>query len=141
MICSIECHPRLRTLNTWLLTGRTVRQVVEEFGVGEWAVRKHQKQCLPYKGAYPKKPTTWEGRMEELRLELWRLQLLGEYGMPVANALAVVRERKSLLELEMRSEGKLDATHRKLMLNSKPAGEFEVRFKGGRMQTVEVGEE
>ncbi|MGB2621022.1 MAG: hypothetical protein WA857_21860 [Candidatus Acidiferrum sp.] len=79
--------------------------------------------------------------MAELKRELWRLQLLAEAGENVSGALQVVRQRQSLLELEARTAGLLDATHKKLILNNRPpSGDFEVVFSGGRPKTVEVGE-
>jgi len=75
-------------------------------------------------------------QLEDLKFELYRLQILGECGELESGAIAAVNARRSLLELEARLEGKLDATHRKLLSATAPEGDYEVVFTNGRPRTV-----
>ncbi len=139
MICLICTDERIREINREMLLGRTSRAVAEKFKLGIWITRSHRKKCLPYRKPNAKPAVTVVEQMEELKRELWRLQLLAEAGENVSQALAVVRQRQSLLELEARSLGQLDPLHKKLLLaNKAPEGEYEVVFTNGRPKTVPV---
>lgn len=120
---------RVREINRALLLGRTSRAVAEKFGVGIWVLRKHRQRCLPYRKARAPKPTTVQEKLAALSREMWRLQILAECGEQVGGALAVVRQRQSLLEPEARMSGLLDATHKKLIMSNRaPEGDFAVEF-------------
>ncbi|MGB7614370.1 MAG: hypothetical protein WBL56_17585 [Candidatus Acidiferrum sp.] len=124
-----------------MLHGQPTSAVAAKFGLNLWTARAHRKKCLPWRNPQVPKEEGIAAQMAELKRELWRLQLLAEAGENVSGALQVVRQRQSLLELEARTAGLLDATHKKLILNNRPpSGDFEVVFSGGRPKTVEVGE-
>jgi hypothetical protein len=141
MICGICSNERVREINRAMLLGLTTKAVVEKFGLNTWTARQHRKKCLPYRNPrVPKKAAeTIPEQVAELKRELWRLQLLAEAGENVSGALAVVRQRQSLLELEARSQGLLDATHKKLLMAGRQVeGDYKVEFIAGRPRTVPV---
>ncbi len=137
MVCRICSDERSKEINKALLNGQTVKQVAAKFGLNLWTARNHRKKCLPWRSPRLLKGESVEEQMDELKRELWRLQLLAEAGENVSAALAVVRQRQSLLELEARAAGMLDATHRKLIVQNRPIdGDYKVVFENGRPRTV-----
>jgi hypothetical protein len=141
MLCTVESHEKCKEINRALLGGKTCRAVSREFGVSWQVIRRHRSKCLPWRSPKAKQPETVEEKMADLNLELKRLQFLAEAGESVREALAVVRQRQSLLELEARAGGLLDPTHKKLMLaNKPPTGKFTAVFDGGRPRMVAVEE-
>jgi hypothetical protein len=139
--CIICTHERVKEINRALLSGWAPKAVADKHGVNVWSIRKHYRKHLPWKHRAARPAETTEEQMADLKLELRRLQILAECGDNVSEALKVIRQRQSLLELEMRSEHKLGATHEKLMPRAKPAGNFKVTFRNGNPVTEEVGEE
>jgi transposase-like protein len=139
-LCSICSNAKAREVNVRLLRGARVKDTAREFGLSYQMVRHHRRYCLPWRSVRTPKPVTCEEQLEALKYELARLQVLGEAGESISGALAAVRERRAVLELEMRVGGKLDATHKKLLLNSKaPEGDYEVIFVNGQPKTVKTG--
>lgn len=138
MNCKVCADPRSRTINRLLLTGVSLKKVAEKLGINRATLTHHRQKHLPYKPERRPKPRNVREELEELKYELARLAVLGECGESVSQAVIALREKRQLLELQMRSEGELDATHRKLMLANRPAGgNFEVVFEGGRARTIE----
>ena len=81
-------------------------------------------------------------KLADLEFECRRLQALAEAGEDIGRAINAVTARRQVLELEMRTTGKLDATHSKLMMATRaPEGDYEVEFVGGRAKTKKVGAE
>jgi hypothetical protein len=72
----------------------------------------------------------------ELEFEFARLRALAEAGEKIDGPLRVLVAQRNFLELMLRKEGALDATHRKLLPPQPMEGEFEVIFEGGRPRTV-----
>jgi len=137
--CSICSSPRVKEVNRWLLTGRQIGHTAKEFGFSWGCVRHHKRHHLPYRSARAPKPATAEEKLADLEYELDRLRVLAECGESVGGALRVVTQQRSLLELQLRKAGHLDATHRKLLLNARPpSGDYQVVFERGRPRTVAV---
>jgi hypothetical protein len=138
MVCRICSDERKKEINLAMLHGQTTKAVATKYGLNLWTARNHRKKCLPWRNPREKAAESVPEQMAELKRELWRLQLLAECGENVAGALAVVRQRQSLLELVARTNGLLDASHKKLALQSRPpAGDCRVEFVNGKPRTVE----
>jgi hypothetical protein len=139
--CNICSDARYKEINRRLLCGGRIKKTAMEFGFSPGQVQWHKRHHLPFRNSFGPKAATAQEKLEELEYELARLQVLAECGESVGGALRVIVAKRSLLELQLRKEGFLDATHRKLMMASRaPAGEFEVQFVGGRPKAVAVGE-
>jgi transposase-like protein len=137
-ICSSE---KLQQVNLRLLQGGQIGKTAREFGVSYQTIRHHRRFCLPWRDPRTAPAETCDQKFAELEYELRRLTLLGECGASVSGALAGVRERRHLLELEMRKEHLLGATHRKLFPAKMELDEdMEVIFENGRPRTVTVRE-
>src|SRR5271168_5025572 len=114
MVCSICTHDKIKEINRALLGGWTVKSVAVKFELNLWSARKHWRRHLPWKDRHARPAGTVDEQMEDLKLELRRLQILAECGDNVLGPLTVLKQRQSLLELEMRKEHLLGATHKKL---------------------------
>jgi hypothetical protein len=137
--CSICSDARAREINRWLLTGRRGSDTAREFGFEAQTIRWHRRRHLPYRNPKFGKPETIHERLEELNYELARLQVLAECGEKISGAIQAVRERRAALELAMRFEGRLDATHRRLLRATQPLeGDYKVEFVNGKPRTVPV---
>jgi hypothetical protein len=102
------------------------------------SVQNHRTKHLPYRPQNFRKAETVGDQLEDLRFEAQRLQALGECGINVSHAVTALRERRQILELEARMGGNLDATHKRLLNNSKDAaGDVEIVFTNGRPRAVE----
>ena len=135
--CRVCNDPRVAKINVLILRGTSIRALAKATGLQTHALRNHQHRHLPFLPKNRPKPTNAKEELAELKFELARLQALGEAGEVLPGAIAACRERRQLLELQMRSEGELDATHRKIMLNKAPMGDVEIVFEGGRPRSVE----
>lgn len=133
--CQICSHPKVKEANRWILTGRREKEAAKEFGFNVQALRWHKRRHLPWRPRWAKAVTV-EEQFELLKYELCRLQILGECGEPIGGAIQAVRERRALLELELRLGDRLSARHAKMLPGQVPSGEFEVVFQGGRPKTV-----
>jgi hypothetical protein len=133
--CSICSHERAKEINLWLLRGRQMTAVVAEFGIKKDILRYHRQKHLPWRKHNTPKATTTEGKLAELEFEFARLRALAEAGEKIDGSLRVLVAQRSLLELMLRREGLLDATHRALI--PQPVdGDYAVVFEGGRPRTV-----
>jgi len=138
--CSICSHKDAREINRRVLTGRQIKDTANEFGLNRGTLYAHMRNHLPWRSARAKPGETVAEKMADLDFELRRLQVLAECGEKIGPAIQAVTARRSLLELQMRSEGLLDATHRKLIMSNRPMdGEFKVIFENGKPKTVAVG--
>lgn len=135
--CKVCSHSRAKEINRLLLTGTPVARVAKAASMCRGTVWHHFQKHLPWRPQRRPKPVTIQEQIEDLKFELHRLQILGECGEAVGGAVTALRERRQVLELEARLEGKLDATHRKLLTASAAPGEFEVVFVDGRARTIE----
>jgi hypothetical protein len=139
--CSACRNPRVKEINRWLLLGRTEKEAAAEFGFKPGILAWHKRKHLPWRSRRRVKVVTIQEQLEEMKFELTRLQVLGQCGESIGGAIQALRERRAVVELEARLEGRLDATHRKLMLAARPPeGDYEVIFENGRPRTVKVGE-
>jgi hypothetical protein len=134
--CSICSHERAKEINLWLLRGRQMKAVVAEFGIKKDILRYHRQKHLPWRKHNTPKATTTEGKLGDLEFEFSRLKALAEAGEKVDQPLRVLVAQRSLLELMLRKEGALDATHRKLLPPQPMEGEFTVIFENGKPRTV-----
>ncbi len=138
MVCKVCSHPRVKEINRLILTGVPVTKVAKAAGICRPTLWNHRTKHLPWRPAGGPKPVTVQEQLEDLKFELHRLQILGECGEPVSGAIQALNARRMVVELQARMEGRLDATHRKLMLASRPPeGDVEVVFENGRARTVE----
>jgi hypothetical protein len=135
--CVICSNPKAKEVNRWLLTGRQVGEVSKEFGFKAGTLQWHLRKHLPWRSRRAPKPQTIMEELDLLDHELRTLTVLTQCGEPIGQALQAITNRRSVLELRARLEGKLDATHRKLALASK-AVDYEVTFENGKMRTVEA---
>jgi transposase-like protein len=131
-LCRICSSVKVREVNLRLLQGAQVKATAKEFGLSYQMVRHHRRFCLPWRDHRMKKAETSEEKMAELEFELRRLTVLGECGDKIGPAIQAVRERRNLLELAMRAEHRLGATHKRLFPPEMPEGEYEVEFVGGK---------
>jgi hypothetical protein len=136
-ICGICSSKDAKAINRLLLTGAQCPAVAKQFGLDKLSVSIHKRKHLPWRKSTAAKPETILEELEVMEYELRRLQVLAECGEPIGAAIQALSARRSTLELKARLEGRLDATHRKLALASKPV-DYEVTFEGGRMKTVEA---
>jgi len=115
-LCRICIDEHVKEINRAILGGnQPPKAIAERFGFAFWQVKDHRRKHLPWRNPKRPAPVTVEEQMVDLKLELRRLQVLAECGENVGGALAVVRQRQSLLELEARMGGLLDATHKRLL--------------------------
>lgn len=136
--CSICSHEKAREINRRVLTGRRIKETAREFGINRGTLYSHMRNHLPWRSRRVKAAATAEEMLEELDFELRRLQVLGECGEKIGPAIQALVARRNLLELRMRSEGRLDSTHRKLIGARPLEGNYEVQFVNGRPRTVPV---
>jgi len=131
--CSICTHKEHKEIDRALLEMREpVKLLAEKFGLKWWSLKEHRKNHLPWLNKRKPAETIAE-KMTELGLELQRMQKSAELGENVAKALAVLRQRQSLLELEMRM-GHMVSSHRKLLPAKPMDGEesYKVEFVNGQ---------
>lgn len=136
--CRICSHEKVRDINRHLLTQGQVAKVAREYKLCQGTVWNHFKKHLPWRRQRRAEAVTVREQLEDLKFELRRLQILGECGESVGGAIAALNARRQVIELEARLEGKLDAHHKKLILNRPPESDFEVTFENGKMRTVET---
>lgn len=130
--CGICSDARARQINLKLLTGARIAATAKEFGYKFGSMMHHRRHCLPWRNARTKKPETTQEKMQDLEFHLSRLRALAEAGDRVSEALRVITAQRTLLELQMRAEHRLGATHSKLFPPSPPEGEFSVEFVNGK---------
>jgi hypothetical protein len=133
-------HAKRLEIDRQLLHGMSTARIAKDMDLNEKSVQAHRQKHLPWRPQNFRKAESVGDRLADLRFEAERLRALGECGVAVNQALGALREERALLELQARLGGMLDATHRKLLNNSKdPAGgtDYEVVFVGGRPRTVE----
>jgi hypothetical protein len=140
LTCLVCLDDRVKEMNRLLLNGWPPKTVGRKFGINAWTMRNHRKRHLPWRHRSQKPGETIEEQRKDLKYELERLQVLAQCGDDVTEALRVIKARQSLLELQMRGEHLLGATHSRLMPARKPEGDFVVEFEGGRPRTVKAGE-
>jgi hypothetical protein len=135
--CTICSHEKARDINRLLLTRGQVKAVALEFGLNRGTVFNHLRKHLPWRSRRHPKPATIAEKLEQLEFELRRLQVLAESGESIGAAIQALNARRAVVELEARLEGRLDATHRKLMMAARPPeGNLEVIFENGKPKTV-----
>lgn len=139
--CRTCAHVKAREINKRLLLGEQARRVAVEYGIKPYALRYHRRWHIPWRHANAKKPETCEEKMGELEYQLGRLRALAEAGEKVDQALRVLVAQRNLLELQMRAEHLLGATHMKLFPAKTDLDEdMTVVFENGRPRTVTVSE-
>lgn len=140
--CTVCSHQRVREINLDLLMHRQRKLIAKQFKVSVFSLSTHARKHIPFRPPRLGKPVTPQEKLESLQFELQRLQLLAECDIRFnANeALKVFAARRTLLELELRAAGFLDATHQKLLHQAKQPlmGEHRVIFENGRARTVAV---
>jgi hypothetical protein len=139
-VCRACRNEKIKEIDKTILGGRaSITALSVKYDLPVWVLKEHRKRHLPWRNPKAKPPETVTEKLADLGLELKRLQVLAECGEHVAEALSVVRERRQMLELEARMEGRLDATHRKLLLKDRPVeGNYRVEFVNGKPRTVAV---
>jgi hypothetical protein len=138
--CKTCMSTRRREIDKHLLLGMPSSKVAKASGLSEKSIDGHRRRHLPWRPQNFRVASSVGEQLEDLKFEAQRLQALGECGESVSHALAALRERRAILELEARMGGQLDATHQKLLHGAKdPAGgtDYEVVFVNGRPKTVE----
>jgi hypothetical protein len=135
--CRICSSPRKGEVNKLLLNGAPMTKVAKACGLSVQAVKNHRKRHLPWRSERRPKPVTTAEKFSELEYQLERLRFLAESGEPVGGALRVLFAQKSLLELEMRAEGRLDPMNKKKMLATAPLEDIEIVFENGRPRSIE----
>ena len=112
-------------------------EAAKEFGYRPGTLRYHKEHHLPYRPTKGRKPAlTTEDKLKDLEFEFSRLKALAEAGEKIDGPLRVLVAQRSLLELMLRKEGALDATHRKLLPPQPMEGEYTVIFENGKPRTV-----
>jgi hypothetical protein len=129
--------PDARNINKHLLCGTPMTVLSRASKIPVEALARHLHNHLPWRKPNFRKAVTIGEQLEDIKFELSRLQILGECGDNVTGAIAALRERRSVLELEARLGGEMDTSHKKMILNNqRPEGDFEVVFVNGRPKTV-----
>src|SRR6266436_955534 len=138
--CRICASPQGQgQVNVLLLNGAPMAAVARTCKLPASTVKNHKLNHMPYRAANHPNPVTTVEKFADLEYQLARLRCLAEAGEAVGGALKVVYAQKSLLELEMRAEGRLDPTNKKKMLAAPSADQdFEVVFTNGRPKTVAI---
>jgi hypothetical protein len=137
--CSICSHEKARDINRLLFTRGQITAVARAYDLNRGTVFNHLRKHLPWRSRRRPRPVSVQEQLEDLKYELHRLQVLGECGESISGAIQALRERRAVVELQARLEGRLDATHRKLLLAARPPeGDFRVEFVNGRARTVPV---
>jgi hypothetical protein len=137
--CRICSSLQQGQINVWLLNGMQVKRVAKACGLPEATVKNHKQKHLPWRPERAKKAETIGEKMAELEYQYERLRFLAEAGEAVGGALRVLTAQRSLLELEMRAEGRLDPMNKKKMLAAPSADQdYEVVFTNGRPRTVAI---
>ena len=139
-VCTVCVHEKVKEINVALLSGQMVKATSVKYGLKRWTLTQHRRKHLPWRNPKAAPAVTVQEKLEELGLDLRRLQLLAECGEDVGKAVAVVRQRQSLLELEARMGHLLGATHKKLLPATAIEGDYAVEFINGRPVTRRVGE-
>jgi hypothetical protein len=138
--CSICAHMKSREVNRRLLLGEQAQIVAAEYGFNAQTLRYHRRRHLPWRKEGSKAVTADE-KMVDLEYQLGRLRALAESGERVDQAVRVLVAQRNLLELQMRKQGYLGATHMKLFPAKTDLDEdMEVIFENGRPRTVTVSE-
>ena len=135
--CRICSSPRKGEVNKLLLNGVPMTRVAKVCGISVQAVKNHRTRHLPWRPERRPKPVTVTEKFSELEYQLERLRFLAEAGESVGGALRVLFAQKSLLELEMRVEGRLDPMNKKKMLATAPLEDIEIVFENGRPRSIE----
>jgi hypothetical protein len=136
--CSICSHVKAKEINRRLLLGQQVPEIADEFHFNRQTLRYHRRKHLPW-WKHGRPAVTMTEQLDQLNYELRRLQILAECGEEIGRAVQAVTARRQLIELQARLGGKLDATHKKLMLNSTPIEKsYRVVFEDGVPKTEEV---
>ena len=139
-VCSICVHEKHKEIDLALLEMKApVKMLADKYGLKRWVLKEHRRKHLPWRNPKTKPAETITEKMAELSLEMKRLQFLAELDVNVTKALAVVRQRQSLLELEMRM-GHVVSSHRKL-LPAKPIDgdeSYRVEFVNGQAVGVKA---
>jgi hypothetical protein len=107
-VCSVCGHEDARKINAALISGQMVVRVAKRFNVSRQALGRHRSKHLRYRAPKTQPATTLEGRFHELSLDMANLQAEALCGVNVREALAVMRMRMSLLELEAKVTGRLN---------------------------------
>ena len=113
--CSICVHKDAARINLLLLnvTGRrtgAVEAIAAQFQLSRQTVWRHRKYHLGLSIPKPRPLATLEERLEDLGRDALRLQRMAEAGAPHASlelALRALRERRTLLEMQGKLEGRL----------------------------------
>jgi hypothetical protein len=130
--CLICGDVRVKEINRRLVMGGGIMATAREFGVSHWSVKTHRKKHLPWRNRLTKQPVTTDEKMEHLEYQFARLRVLASAGEKVGEELRVLVAQRNLLELQMRAEHRLGATHKRLFPPEMPEGEYEVEFVGGK---------
>jgi hypothetical protein len=124
--------PDAREINRHLLLGTPQAKIAKAAKIPVRSLATHLHKHLPWRPANFRKAVTIGEQLEDIKFALSRLEVLG-------GAIAALRERRAVLELEARLGGQMDTTHKKLMLNNQaPDTDYEVVFVNGRPKTIPV---
>jgi transposase-like protein len=134
--CKICSNEKARDINRLFLTHGQIGMVSRQFGLNRGTVSNHLRKHLPWRSRRRPKPVSTAELLEELQYELARLAVLAECGEKIGAAVAALREKRAVYELQMRAAGVLSSTHRKLLPAQPMEGNYEVVFEGGRPRTV-----
>jgi hypothetical protein len=138
--CATCANVKHREINRRLLLGEQAQIVAADFGIKAQTLRYHRRWHLPWRKE-GKKAVTADEKMAELEYQLGRLRALAEAGERVDQPLRVMVAQRNLLELQMRKEHLLGATHRKLFPQREDLQEeYEVVFSGGSPRTMPKSE-
>jgi hypothetical protein len=107
-VCSVCGHEEARKINAALISGQLVVRVAKRFNVSRQALGRHRAKHLQYRAPKTPPATTLEGKFHELSLDMANLQAEALCGVNVRDALAVMRMRMTLLELEAKVTGRLN---------------------------------
>jgi transposase-like protein len=118
-VCTICADERVLEINRLLLRGGMVRATAKRFGLSEQVLGRHRRRHLRFRGAKPRLAETFEQKLAALVDDGARLQIESECGVNVKAALAVLRERRELLEMEARLAGKIsDGSSTNVIVNT-----------------------
>ncbi len=79
MVCTVCSHERVKEINKALLSGQTGKATARKFGLVYDTLRSHWHNCLPWRDRHAK-PVTTDEKLQDLGLEMRRLQVVAECG-------------------------------------------------------------
>jgi hypothetical protein len=130
MVCTVCRHPKLLAIDRLLLKREQLKLIARRYHLGEDAVgrhRRHMRTAMLKAAALKQEKTVAYGvgllqQVEAVKRDAERLQLECEDGRDLRAALAALKQRLEVIELEAKLTGELDghAQHNELHVHLTP---------------------